>query len=303
VFHVDRPFGPRPWVGVARNQHGVISLSQLKVAGETAGSVRVLLAHGHLRVVRPGLYLVGGLVQTFDSALWIAALAVGGVFVGTTAAYLWDMVEEHTGPIRVAVEHAARAKRLDGVEVVRSDRMVQRSSRRQGHRLARRSDAVLDHAASLNRAGAVVFVDRALSQGWVSRKDLAARLESPARGNGVLRAVHSTIVEGAEAESERLLHRLLTKAGLTGWRPNAWIRLGDGRRVRADVLFDAARLVIEVDGFRYHSATGRFQTDRSRQNALTLIGYTVLRFTWYDLTERPDYVLATILEALARSVR
>jgi very-short-patch-repair endonuclease len=43
-----------------------------------------------------------------------------------------------------------------------------------------------------------------------------------------------------------------------------------------------------------------FQRDRRRQNRLIAAGWTVLRFTWWDLTERPDDVLAQIRAAVAR---
>lgn len=59
------------------------------------------------------------------------------------------------------------------------------------------------------------------------------------------------------------------------------------------------RLVIEVDGYAYHSGDDRFQRDRTKQNALLAAGWRVLRFTWADLVDRPDTVLARITEILA----
>lgn len=66
---------------------------------------------------------------------------------------------------------------------------------------------------------------------------------------------------------------------------------------RADVLFRSERLVIEVDGYAYHGRQ-RFQEDRTRQNRLVAHGYTVLRFTWADLTQRPDEVSAQVRATL-----
>lgn len=40
----------------------------------------------------------------------------------------------------------------------------------------------------------------------------------------------------------------------------------------------------------------------AKQNALTLAGWTVVRFTWTDLVERPEYVGRTILALLAREI-
>jgi very-short-patch-repair endonuclease len=44
----------------------------------------------------------------------------------------------------------------------------------------------------------------------------------------------------------------------------------------------------------YHVDVDRFRRDRSRQNALVTAGWTILRFTWADLTERPGYVVSAI---------
>jgi very-short-patch-repair endonuclease len=42
----------------------------------------------------------------------------------------------------------------------------------------------------------------------------------------------------------------------------------------------------------------RFRTDRFKGNALVGAGWTLLRFTWHDLTNRPEYVIAQIRAAL-----
>ncbi len=66
-----------------------------------------------------------------------------------------------------------------------------------------------------------------------------------------------------------------------------------------DVVFDLVKLVLEVDGLAYHTTPERFERDRRRQNRLVAAGWTVLRFTWRDITDRPAYVLATIQDVLA----
>ena len=61
----------------------------------------------------------------------------------------------------------------------------------------------------------------------------------------------------------------------------------------------ARRIAIEVDGWAWHVDVERFQADRRRQNALVNAGWTVLRFTWHDLTADPERVIAQIRAALA----
>lgn len=90
-----------------------------------------------------------------------------------------------------------------------------------------------------------------------------------------------------------MLVRLLRTSGITGWTVNRQIA---GYEV--DILFRDARVVIEIDGFAFHSDAETFQRDRSRQNAIALAGYQILRFTWLDLVEYPERVIAEIRRAI-----
>ena len=67
-----------------------------------------------------------------------------------------------------------------------------------------------------------------------------------------------------------------------------------------DIAFPTERLAVEVDGWAWHHDRDRFERDRSRQNALVLAGWTVLRFTWADLTEDPTRVVVVVRAALGR---
>ncbi len=67
-----------------------------------------------------------------------------------------------------------------------------------------------------------------------------------------------------------------------------------------DIAFPALRLGIELDGRAWHTDRERFQHDRARQNWLVNEGWTVLRFTWEDLTERPVHVITEVSTALDR---
>ena len=65
-----------------------------------------------------------------------------------------------------------------------------------------------------------------------------------------------------------------------------------------DVIFRRQRLVIEIDGRRFHSGSEVFESDRKRQNLLVLHGWRVLRITWRVIQEKPDQVIAMVREAL-----
>ena len=120
------------------------------------------------------------------------------------------------------------------------------------------------------------------------------------RGTRALRRALADIGHGALSAAERRLHQLLMRARVSGWEADVRIHDAHGIIGRVDVLFPASKVVIEVDGYAYH-ARSSFQADRTKQNRLVAAGYTVLRFTWADLTDRPGAVVTTIRRATATS--
>jgi very-short-patch-repair endonuclease len=65
-----------------------------------------------------------------------------------------------------------------------------------------------------------------------------------------------------------------------------------------DALWPAERLIVEVDGFAFHSARSSFESDRKRDAELTAAGYRVIRVTWRQLVEEPEAVVARLARAL-----
>ncbi len=152
---------------------------------------------------------------------------------------------------------------------------------------------VLEAAIALGAAG-TRLLDRALQQ----RVDFDALYQAQCRNLGrrgslAAAGLLSAASDRAASEAERLMIKLLRDAGLIGWHR--------GYRVaeyEVDVAFPANLVAIEVDGWAWHSDVERFRSDRRRQNALVLTGWTILRFTWHDLTHRAPAVIAEVRTAL-----
>lgn len=68
-----------------------------------------------------------------------------------------------------------------------------------------------------------------------------------------------------------------------------------------DAVWAQARLVVELDGWDTHKTRRAFQHDRTKANALTAAGWTVLRFTHDDLVRRPHETAAAIARQLSRA--
>ena len=138
-------------------------------------------------------------------------------------------------------------------------------------------------------------MDSALQRHTELRTLWEAHLRNKGRyGSPAARRLLQAARDGARSEAERIFARLLTKAGITGWKANHPVA---GYKV--DFAFTGPKIAIEIDGLAFHSDADDFQRDRVRQNAIALAGWQVLRFTWIDLTEYPERVLAEVKRAIS----
>jgi very-short-patch-repair endonuclease len=70
-----------------------------------------------------------------------------------------------------------------------------------------------------------------------------------------------------------------------------------------DALFSTQRLVVELDGWAFHSGRVAFDDDRDRDAELLGFGYETVRITWERLHETPEREAARLQRILARRER
>jgi very-short-patch-repair endonuclease len=92
---------------------------------------------------------------------------------------------------------------------------------------------------------------------------------------------------------ERLLYELCDDRDL----PRPLENTGIEGRMR-DFYWPNWRLVVEADSYGWHRSPSALNDDRERDVELTLAGYRTLRFTYEQVTRRPQYVARAILAAL-----
>jgi very-short-patch-repair endonuclease len=108
----------------------------------------------------------------------------------------------------------------------------------------------------------------------------------------------SEIVSGAHSWLERAFLRLLADAHLP--RPDTQVVLSraEDRLVRVDFRFPTTSVVVEVLGYRYHSSPEQLRRDAVRMNALLTDGYRPYQFTYEQVVDQPDSVVAEVRAAL-----
>jgi very-short-patch-repair endonuclease len=289
-----------PWEDVARRQAGAIDRTQLAGSGLSQDEIRGLIQRRHLRAVLPGVMAHRSTPSSVAQREWAAVLWSGGVLSHWSAARRWELPVSRPDRPHVTVADRRFRGRVPGVRVHRVPLPGRDRITVQGLDLTSRPRTIID-VLRLERYGVARDLrDRALQQGWIEGNTLLrAVVDHPGRtGNVQLRRLHDETVAGAQAESERILHRILRGAGLGGWQPQFRVTVS-GRCYVLDVAFPDARLAIEVDGRLAHGPwSDRFDDDRTRQNDLIRAGWRVLRFTWTHLQD-PAYVLSQIVQLLA----
>ena len=71
--------------------------------------------------------------------------------------------------------------------------------------------------------------------------------------------------------------------------------------LKVDAFWPQHRLVVELDGHETHANPPANENDRRRELILRRAGYTVVRYTWAQVTQRPDEVIADLRRLLAAS--
>jgi very-short-patch-repair endonuclease len=289
---------------VAARQGGVFTAEQAVEEGWTSRQVRRRLTGGQWRRVAGGCLTADPDPLPPLGRAWSAALRwPEAVCIHRTAAVLWHLPVPDDGLLHLCgpVGRRARGVRVHAVPIPEADVIVLGG----GPRVTTLRRTMLDCLARLEFTEALDLYAWASSREHLSRSDVTAALRDRFGRAGArqLRRLLDVTASGAVSGAEHRLHTLMLRAGLTGWE--AGVRLFDdrGRIGVVDVLFVAARLVIEVDGEAAHGGRSAFIRDRRRQNRLVNAGYRVLRFTWWDLTERPAAVVQEIIDALGAEHR
>ena len=169
--------------------------------------------------------------------------------------------------------------------------------------LTSRPRTIVDCLQTLPIEQARNMLDRVLQRRLITCAELCRRRDDVRHRTGAtqLAALLVDLDPTVRSDGERRLVRAVRAAGFTGWRTNYRVRLGCTSTV-VDLAFVAARVAVEVDGRARHTDAVRFQHDRTRQNALHLAGWVVLRFTWEDVAPRPGYVIDTIRAVIGAQI-
>jgi very-short-patch-repair endonuclease len=276
-------------------QDGLITCAQAAELGMSERTLRRRVEIDGWRRVAPRVYLAGGHPFTATTRVRTAGLWAGdrAAVSGPAAAFWLHMRDEAPGPVDLTAGRRSGLRRRPGVHVRRRDLDAEDLVRSRRLLLTGRALTALETAIAVPEGS--VFLDRAL-QKHVRFDDVYAAYcrNLGAHGFAAVATLLTAAADRADSAAERLMLGLLRGAGITGWAHGHPFG-----RWTIDFAFAGAKIAIEVDGWAWHMDVDRFRADRHKGNALVRDRWDLLRFTWHDLTHRPDYVLGEIRAALA----
>lgn len=187
----------------------------------------------------------------------------------------------------------ARSKGRRGVRV-HTGRLTTREIRtRHGLKLTSPARTIRDLAAAAPHE-----LDQAINEAQIRRlvtaRELHNLLALPQCGVRALREAIGEERRMTRSEAERSLLALIRSAGLPMPRTNVKVA---GHEV--DLHWPAHNLVVEFDGWTYHSTRAAFERDRRRDADLQLAGQRVMRVTHRQLCGEPIPLIARCAAALA----
>ena len=279
---------------LAEWQGGVIGLEQLLLHGIARRTIARRVETGALVRRHRGVFALGGARLGMRGRGFGALLAGGrGAVLSYRSAGAHDLIlPEPTVPeITIACQRRTRADLI----VHRSATLAPEDIR---HRAGLALTSPLRTLLDLATIEPTASLERAVAEALVLRL-LDARLIREAAGHPGAKRLRAALdgpdSNPTQSELERMMLRLIRDAALP---PPQTQMLIAGHR--ADFAWPERRLIIEVDGWAAHGHRLAFERDRARDAAHTLAGWTVVRFTYRQVTERPLEVAAKLAALLTR---
>jgi predicted transcriptional regulator of viral defense system len=275
---------------LAAEQHGVVSVEQMRALGLDRFAVRRRVESGRLHRLYRGVYAVGHTVLTPNARYLAAALACGpgAALSHRSAASFWGIRRSDAARVDVTVPHTSGFRSTAAIAVHRSRRPIQTTL----------SDAIPVTTPMQTLTDLATALPR-------------RQLEKAAENAEAMRLLDVAQVDTAHPGAKRLLdvveeHDLATMT--RSETEDAFLELCDRHGIprplvntlvegyEVDFCWPDDRLIVETDG-RHHLTRARFESDRARDALLTALGWRVMRFTGRQLRRGSDRVTALVLSA------
>jgi very-short-patch-repair endonuclease len=271
---------------IAGRQWGYITRAQLLAVGLSPSDIKYRVAIGRLIPLHAGVYAVGYVNRTPVARACAVVLACGdrAALSYGSAATLWGFNHYWDEPFEVTVAGACR--RRAGIRVHRSRVLLRRDVTIQlGIRVTSPARTALDIAPRLSDKRLTRVVNDGLRGPHLHRDDLADVLVRNPTHPGARRLrrlanvamktpTNSPLEDDFLAFAKRYnLPKPVTDTYLLGYE--------------IDVLYPEERVIVELDGYEFHSDRDSFERDRERDVVMLAADYVTVRITKRRMRSSP----------------
>lgn len=281
---------------IAGAQHGVVTWAEMRAADISADEIRHRVRIGMLIREYRGVYRVGHRAPSVE-ARYLAAVKAGGhgaALRGGAAGYLLRILKSPSPPAPEVMTRSER--RIRGVATRRTRRLDRRDITKVGGiPCTTVPRTIVDLAPALDEdALARVCHEAGVLYGTTPKQVEAVLQRLPsAPGARKLRAIMHGKVRVTLSMLERGFLEALKAEDLP--LPDTNRRVGS---YRVDCRWNAHRVTVELDSFRYHNSRHAWQQGHDREREARGRGDEFRRFTYADVFEDQSYMLAELRELL-----
>jgi very-short-patch-repair endonuclease len=272
---------------LADRQHGHATREQLLALGLSARAIAARIRAGKLIRVHAGVYAVGAPRRTALAKAAAAVLACGpeAALSRESALALWGL---RTWPATPEVT-APTEKRRPGITSHRSETLAGDTRIRHGIRTTNPVRTIIDIAPRRTDRQLVRLVQDARLKKHLNATQLQRLLLRCPR----LQPLIDPTQNPTRSKLEDDFVAWIKKHKLPMPRINTKL---NGKEV--DALYEAERLIVELDGWPYHSGRVAFASDHQRDSDHRTLGFDTVRYTGEQLT---DVEAANLRRRLSRS--
>jgi predicted transcriptional regulator of viral defense system len=283
-----------------RARHNVITLDELRSLHLSDSAIARRVRAGRLHRKYAEVFAVGRPDLPLDGVFLAAVLACGPAarlgFLSATRK--WDLRGGGTARIDVIAPRSIKPKKgirlhrplsLDAVETTELD----------GIPITTVAQTLLDVAAPAYRLNMGKLLHEAIVTELFDLNAIARVLARNPRAPGARRLAEALTEEVpfTRSDLEDATLALFRSHSVPNPDSNAWIWDGE-KLVEVDFVWREFGLIVEVDGWRYHRSRWRRRQDAAKTAALEGQGWTVLRFSEFEVAGAPACLAATVLTAI-----
>ena len=290
----------------ATTRHGVFSRHEARRLGCSDGLLYRLVTGGEIERILPRIYRFSSAPLNWQQRAKAATLYAGpnSWLSHRSAASQLDMIDWRPQVIEVTTTDALRSRPSLKIRRVR-DMPASDTRMRDSIPVTNTHRTIVDLAAVLQPDVLERVLDDCLYRGLIELGRIQARLdELGGPGRPSVRALKELL--GARGNQlampltvlENKFLGVLRSGGIDEPESQVSVESDVGEKWRLDFVYPHHKVLIEVDGRRFHAARRREKNDMHRDNVMNVRGWTVLRFTWEDVVTDPEYVLDLVRQAL-----